>query len=490
MVEEAERTAPPTAGVLVELRADEEGEEATLLVRDPGPGFDWRSHVQSDRPPPSATRGRGIGLMRAGATSVNWNERGNEVTLTLRRVDREAENAARRSSFRMRVAPAVDPEGPAPLRVLVVDDIEANRIIAQRMLEHEGYLVTTVADGRSAIELARRTRFALVLVDLHMPRVDGLEVIGTLSKEGLLVDTAAVLMTASTVDGDIRSAGLDAGATDFLFKPITRHELLSRVRRAIEANERFRRVAAELGDLRESIDGAAAVMAALMPAPRLRLGSADVATLVMPAYVAGGDVVDALSLGRGRWVVLLADVAGHGMASAVTAASTRALLRDRIAASCDLVAAFSALNTRMYEDFITTKQHVAVAAVLVDEAAGTIAILNAGCPPVAICTHRGSQITVRSSSPPLGVMDLMVARVTSFSLGEVRRVILVSDGITESFTSPGDTFGALDLLCSPESSMQSATLPADRARERINRLGRGRDDASVAWIDFQGHPSS
>jgi sigma-B regulation protein RsbU (phosphoserine phosphatase) len=294
----------------------------------------------------------------------------------------------------------------------------------------------------------------------------------------------AVLTTASVVDGNMRAAGLDAGASDFLCKPIARRELLSRVRRAIEVNERCRRVAAELGDLRESVDGVAAVMAALMPAPRLNPGAAAVETLVMPAYVAGGDVVDVVQLSRERWVVLLVDVAGHGMASALTAASTRALLRDRIAASGSLTAAFRALNTRMFEDFPTTRQHVAVAAILVDERGGTVDALNAGCPPIALFQRDGGRQSVRSSAPPLGMLERIQVQTTRFALCDVRRAILVSDGITESFASPTDTVGALDLLCAPESSAEITSLPVERVRERITRLGRGRDDASIAWIDF------
>jgi sigma-B regulation protein RsbU (phosphoserine phosphatase) len=491
LVQEAERRASPTTGVLVELPESHE-EEATVLVRDPGPGFPWRGHVSDHGsiPPCGATRGRGIGLMRAGSRSVAWNERGNEVTLVLRRADRLAEGRPGSSSYHMKAALPVDPEAPAARRVLVVDDVESNRFVAQRMLEFEGYLVTTAVDGPGAIEAARRLRPSLMLIDLHMPKMTGLEVISTLAGEGLLVDMVAVLTTASVVDGNMRAAGLDAGASDFLCKPIARRELLSRVRRAIEVNERFRRVAVELGDLRESVEGVAAVMAALMPAPRLQPGAADVATLVMPAYVAGGDVVDVMQLGQGRWVVLLVDVAGHGMASALTAASTRALLRDRIASSGGLSAAFCALNRRMYEDFPTTQQHVAVAALLVDEPRGVIEVLNAGCPPVALFLRDGSSHLVASSMPPLGVMEHICAQKTSFVLDEVWRAILVSDGITESFASPSDTFGALAMLCAPESSADVATLPVERARERITRLGRGRDDASVAWIDFHSSPTS
>lgn len=123
--------------------------------------------------------------------------------------------------------------GPASARLLVVDDEPALRDALESSLAFEGYEVATATDGYEALESVEREKPDLVLLDIMMPRMDGLTAVRRMRSRG---DTVPVLMlTARDAVGD-RVTGLDVGADDYLAKPFELDELLARVRALLRRN--------------------------------------------------------------------------------------------------------------------------------------------------------------------------------------------------------------------------------------------------------------
>jgi two-component system response regulator MprA len=113
------------------------------------------------------------------------------------------------------------------MRILVVDDEAAVRDSLSRSLRFEGYEVSLAEDGLHATEMVRDSEPDAVVLDVMMPRLDGLETCRRWRAEGLLVPI--LMLTARDSVGD-RVAGLDAGADDYLVKPFALQELLARLR--------------------------------------------------------------------------------------------------------------------------------------------------------------------------------------------------------------------------------------------------------------------
>jgi two-component system response regulator MprA len=109
----------------------------------------------------------------------------------------------------------------------VVDDEAAVRDSLSRTLRFEGYEVAVAEDGLAAIDFIRSQEPDAVVMDVMMPRLDGLEACRRLRSEGLLIPV--LMLTARDTVGD-RVAGLDAGADDYLIKPFALQELLARLR--------------------------------------------------------------------------------------------------------------------------------------------------------------------------------------------------------------------------------------------------------------------
>ena len=113
-----------------------------------------------------------------------------------------------------------------PARILVAEDDLKQAELIRRYLEREGHLTVVVHDGREAIDEARRRSPDLLVLDVMMPKVDGLDVCRVLRADG---DVPIIMLTARSTEDDLL-LGLDLGADDYLTKPYNPRELVARVR--------------------------------------------------------------------------------------------------------------------------------------------------------------------------------------------------------------------------------------------------------------------
>ncbi len=145
-----------------------------------------------------------------------------------------------------------------PARLLVIDDDAKIRSVVRRGLVYEGYRVLDAATGEEGIEKAREQSPDLVVLDVMLPGIDGLEVCRRLRASG---DEVAILMLTARDEVRDRVEGLETGADDYLVKPFSFEELLARIhallrRRPAQAGERLRFADLELDiDAREASRG-------------------------------------------------------------------------------------------------------------------------------------------------------------------------------------------------------------------------------------------
>jgi adenylate cyclase len=135
-----------------------------------------------------------------------------------------------------------------PARILIVDDNETNRDILKTRLEMHGYDLLEAGDGKEALEIIKERCPDLVLLDVMMPKVDGIEVCRRLKGDPLIPFLPIILVTARADSKDV-VAGLEAGADEYLTKPIDQLALVARVKSALRLKELHDRVAAQAADL-------------------------------------------------------------------------------------------------------------------------------------------------------------------------------------------------------------------------------------------------
>ena len=117
-------------------------------------------------------------------------------------------------------------------KVLVADDRETGRELVRTVLENSGYQVIEASDGMEAVTQARQVRPDLIILDIHMPGLDGFQVIEVLRREEGFAAIPIIALTASAMMGD-RERAMEAGFTGYITKPIRLDALRAEVERLL-----------------------------------------------------------------------------------------------------------------------------------------------------------------------------------------------------------------------------------------------------------------
>jgi sensor domain CHASE-containing protein/CheY-like chemotaxis protein len=240
--------------VVVRVRTEAETAERLCLhveVQDTGVGIDeatlarlFNAFEQADNSYTRQHGGTGLGLIitrrlaeRMGGTAGAESEpgRGSRFWFTAW-LDKGPDPAAA-AAAQAAPSPAHAAEPPAPRRVLLVEDDQVNRTIAAFLLQDLGHHVDLAEDGLQAVAMAAATRYDLILMDVQMPRMDGLEATRRIRAAGGgdgEPHVPIIAITANAFDQD-RQACLDAGMDDFVAKPIEPEALRERLRHWLQA---------------------------------------------------------------------------------------------------------------------------------------------------------------------------------------------------------------------------------------------------------------
>jgi len=141
-----------------------------------------------------------------------------------------AASAAPAASHSSREPAASDPASGQGLKILVVEDDATNRLLATNILKRNGYGVAIARDGLEAVAMVSGESFDLILMDVQMPNMNGLEATATIRKLEETSDrhTPILALTAHAMEGD-RERCIDAGMDDYLSKPIHAKDLLAKI---------------------------------------------------------------------------------------------------------------------------------------------------------------------------------------------------------------------------------------------------------------------
>ena len=167
-------------------------------------------------------------------------------------------------------------------RILIVEDEEKIARFVTLELEHEGYQVEHAADGRTAVDLALERNYDLILLDVLLPQLNGMEVLRRVRKHK---DVPVIMVTARDAVMD-KVAGLDAGADDYLTKPFAIEELFARIRVALKRSEAVRAASGVGGAGTGTAAGAGVGAGAIPPVS----DSAQASASPSPAALAVGSV--------------------------------------------------------------------------------------------------------------------------------------------------------------------------------------------------------
>lgn len=148
----------------------------------------------------------------------------------------------------------LDAQVAAPIKCLIVDDIAENLVALEALLQRDDLLVLKAQSGAQALELLlEHDDIALALLDVQMPEMTGFELAEIIRGRERTRHIPLIFVTAGTQNSDWQFKGYDAGAVDFLYKPIDPHMLLSKVEVFFTLHRQKRALARELAERTEAL---------------------------------------------------------------------------------------------------------------------------------------------------------------------------------------------------------------------------------------------
>jgi sigma-B regulation protein RsbU (phosphoserine phosphatase) len=354
-------------------------------------------------------------------------------------------------------------KGSAPFRILVVDDSSSYRRLLSSALKRRGYDVCEAADGTEALAaLAEDTSVRMVVSDWEMPRTDGPELCRAVRAHDFGRYIYFILVTARDTSEDL-VIGMEAGADDFLTKPVDQTELVVRMRageRVIRLEqsleERNRRLNAAYDLIKEDLRAAAKMQRTLLPGSEsLSAGGMHGQWMFLPSAFVSGDTLNFFSLNARTIGFYNIDVSGHGVPAAMLSVTLSRLLAQERGGGGLLMR-----EPNPDGGFLPSKPHTVVAGLnelfqmtaedttyftlvygTVDTVTGEGLLTQAGHTNPVLVSAGGRERIVGEGGFPVGMMpDAQFASIP-FSLAAGDRLYLYSDGITECSCPSGAMYG-------------------------------------------------
>lgn len=344
---------------------------------------------------------------------------------------------------------------PSATRILVVDDDSMMRFNIAAYLEDNGYSVSEAVNGPDAIVALRDQLPDLVLCDLRMPGMDGLDVMRELHDENPELPVIAVSGTGVLNDA---VDALHAGAWDFVVKPIQNmavleHAVSGALQKAklIRDNQRYqqdleqanRTLSDNLQQMREDADAARRIQRQIMPPRVLSFGPYDVSRCLLPSLVMSGDFVDYFAIDPGHVGFYLADVSGHGVSSAFVTVLLKSyvnsqlerLSKDNDATVREPQQLLKHLNYALLDQRL--EKYLTIFYGVIDSENNRLDYSYGGHFPPAVLFDGSWAHFLPGRGPPIGLFRDAVYESGSTALPEGFTLALFSDGILEVL--PGES---------------------------------------------------
>lgn len=365
---------------------------------------------------------------------------------------------------------------PHPKRpIMVVDDSRLQRRILSATLRKRGYPVIEAESGADALAKMEQTPVDMVITDWMMPGMNGIELCAELRRRGDASYTYLILLTSKAEKAEI-AAGLNAGADDFLTKPVNGPELEARIRagerlldmerRLVDKNSEVSYALDKIKTLYDAIDRdlqeAKTLQQSLLRDKDAEFGPAKLSLMLQSSGHVGGDLTGFFRI-NDRYLGLYGlDVSGHGVSSALMTARLAGLLSgstpgqnlalglndagETVPRDPEDVAA--ELNDMLLFD-METQHYFTILLATLDLTTGALHGVQAGHPHPLLYRKRGKMEVLGDGGLPIGLIPGATYDPFYAKMRNGDRLVLMSDGVTEATSPSGemlDTDGAIKLL--------------------------------------------
>ncbi len=371
------------------------------------------------------------------------------------------------------------------LHILAVDDTPQNLSLLQGFLGQLGHRVTTAATGRGGVDAFAKERPDLVLMDVMLPDISGIEAT-RLIREIAGDRWVPIIFVSALSHGDDVVRGLEAGGDDYLTKPIDLTLLETKIRvmqRIAEMQERLATTAAELQEYRDEAEQEQETAQALMDMMINSTSSVDsgLHMWLEPAARFSGDLIVACRSRFGHLYLLHADSMGHGLTAALPLLPIAQTFRTMCERGITLRVIVNEMNASLKRQ-IPVGFYVAATLACIDRRNRVVEVWNGGSPDALLIDGRGEVLRrFASAHVPLGILrseDFDAATEVVQLSDATAELVLHSDGLLEAQGPDGTFFGEERLLAALKSDGDRYAALVAAAKDHLAG-GRAHDDISL-----------
>jgi len=323
--------------------------------------------------------------------------------------------------------------------ILIVDDTPTNIGVISGALK-DLYKTKIATNGPKALALAcAEEKPDLILLDVMMPEMDGYEVCTRLKADPSTREIPVIFLTGQTSPEE-ETRGFEVGAVDYVHKPFSPAVVQARVRSHILLRESRAQLAAQLLALNNELEMARQIQLSILPHTLPQLPGLEIVTRFRPMTSVGGDFYDFIQIDDKHLGILIADVSGHGLPSALIASMLQVALTAQIAHASEPAKVLSGLNRALCGKF--TQHFVTAAYVYVDLEKSLMRYAGAGHPPVMqFRPSTGKSIQMLENGLILGMFDAAIYETIERPLEPGDRQVLYTDGILEAASPAEELYG-------------------------------------------------
>ena len=327
-------------------------------------------------------------------------------------------------------------------RVLVVDDNEMNRDMLARRLARLGMQADTAEDGNSGLDKILTGDYDLIMLDIMMPDIDGIEVLKRTREFFSKAELPIIMATAKDEGSDLAEA-LSLGANDYVTKPLDFQVVRARVENVLGYAQAVSELTVANDRMSRDLEAAARVQESLLPEETVDIDGAEFMWYYRPCDELAGDGLNLFKCDEDHVAMYVMDVSGHGVAAALLSVSVTHHLSQMsdssdAAAQCDLIGnnvispAWLAgnLNTRFPMQSVGRHYFTFVYGVL-NVKTKQFCFVSAGSPGPMVVHADGTSDVHDIPAVPIGMFPDSEYEDTVIQLQEGDRLYLHSDGLYE-----------------------------------------------------------
>jgi len=327
-----------------------------------------------------------------------------------------------------------------PPLILIVEDNPASLDILQTRLTAHNYEIIGATDGEEGLAMARDKQPDLILLDIMMPKMDGIEVCRRLKADPSLPFMPIIMVTAKADSKDV-VAGLEAGGDEYLTKPVDHAALVARVKSMLRIKALHDTVLEQSTQLKVQLETATKIQSLFWPKiPELKAGG-HIWAVSVPATYVGGDLYDVIPLPDDSLLAYVADVSDKGVPAALIMAALSTKIRSEAQNQSEVDKLLETVNNSTYS--LTSEEGFFATIVL-----------------ARYWPHSGKmQLTLGGHLQPLWIVESGIGnlpQINGISLGitpdvhyekkEIilspgESVLLFSDGVIEAENEDNELFG-------------------------------------------------